>query len=107
MAGFPTKDTILDKVQAGNYATWPGLMTTLILKHFPDFDKRQKGHIKGQQKGVQLTKVTAPEMIKVEPGTTNPPPPTIKRHYDIFVVVYKLLDTIHMDQTGAFPIKLQ
>ncbi len=53
------------------------------------------------------TKVTAPVAIKVEPGTANPPPLTIKKHYDIFVVVYKLFDTIHMDQTSAFPIKLQ
>jgi hypothetical protein len=63
--------------------------------------------MKGQGKGVQLTKVTAPETNKVEPGTANPPPPTIKKHYNIFVVVYKLLDTVHTDQTSAFPITLQ
>ncbi len=45
--GFTSKDTFLDAVWAGNYATWPGLMTTLILKHFPDLDKMQKGHMKG------------------------------------------------------------
>jgi hypothetical protein len=38
---------------------------------------------------------------------SNPPPPTIKKHYDIFVVVYKLLDTVHMDQTGMISITLQ
>jgi hypothetical protein len=63
--------------------------------------------MKGQQKGVWLTKVAAPVTIKVEPGTANPPLPTIKKHHDIFVVVYKLFDTIHTDQTGAFPITLQ
>ncbi len=47
-------------------------------------------------------KVLAPVTIKVEPGTANPPPPTIKKHYGIFVVVCKLLDTLHTDQTGAF-----
>ncbi len=67
----------------------------------------QKGHMKGQQKGVQPTKVSAPVMIKVEPGTANPPPPTIKKHYDIFVMVYKLLDTFHTDQINPFPITLQ
>jgi hypothetical protein len=72
-AGFPPKDAFLDVVKAGNYATWPGLTATLILKHFPDLDKTQKGHMKGQRKGVGSTKVTAPVMIKVEPGTTNPP----------------------------------
>jgi hypothetical protein len=41
-AGFPVKETFLDAVCAGNYATWPGLTTTLIAKHFPDSDKMQK-----------------------------------------------------------------
>ncbi len=52
-------------------------------------------------------KVAAPVMIRVEPGTANPPPPTIIKHYYIFVVVYKLLDTVHTDQTGVFPITSQ
>ncbi len=63
--------------------------------------------MKGQWKGVQSRKVSAPVTIKVEPGTANPPPPTIKKHYNIFVVVYELLDTIHTDQTGPFPIRSQ
>ncbi len=61
----------------------------------------------GQRKGVQLTKVTAPVKIKVELGTANPPLPTIKKHYGIFVVVYKLLDIIHTNQTSTFPITSQ
>jgi hypothetical protein len=105
--GFPPKETFLAAVQAGNYTTWPGMTTTLIHKHFPDMDKTQKGHMKGQWKGVRSTKVSAPVTIKVEPGTANPPPPTITKHYDIFVVVYKLLDTVHTDQTGPFPITSQ
>jgi hypothetical protein len=93
-AGFPPKETFLAAVRAGNYATWPSLTTTLILKHFPELEIMQMGHMKGQQKGVQSTKVVAPVTIKVEPGTANPLPPTIKKHYDIFVVVYELLETI-------------
>jgi hypothetical protein len=80
LAGFPPKETFLAVVRAGNYAMWLGLTTTLILKHFPDSDKTQKGHMKGQQKGVWSTKVAAPITIKVEPGTANPPLPTIKKH---------------------------
>jgi hypothetical protein len=63
--------------------------------------------MKWQQKGVQLTKVLTPVTIKIEPGTANPPPPTITKHYDIFVTVYKLLDTAQTDQTGPFPITSQ
>jgi hypothetical protein len=52
LARFPPKKTFLAALRAGNYATWPGLTTTFIHKHFPDLDKTQKGHMKGQQKGV-------------------------------------------------------
>ncbi len=97
LVGFPPKETFLAAVQAGNYATWPGLTTTVIHKHFPDSDKTQKGHMKGQRKGVQPTKVSAPVTIKVELGTANPPPPTITKHHNIFILVYKLLDTVHTD----------
>jgi hypothetical protein len=107
LAGFPPKETFLSAVRAGNYATWPGLTTTLILKHFPNSGNMHKGHMKGQRKGVQLTKVSAPVTIKAKPETANPPPPTIKKHYDIFVMVYELLDTVHTDQTSVFPITSQ
>jgi hypothetical protein len=63
--------------------------------------------MKGQQKGVWSTKVRALVTINIELGTQDPPPPTIKKHYNIFVIVYKLLDTVHIDQTSAFPITLQ
>ncbi len=39
LVGFPPKKTFLAAIRAGNQATWPGLTTTLILKHFPDSNK--------------------------------------------------------------------
>jgi hypothetical protein len=85
LVGFPPKETFLAAVQAENYAMWPSLTTTLIRKHFTDSDETHKGHMKGQRKGVQSTKVSAPVTIKVEQGTTNPPPPTITKQYNIFL----------------------
>ncbi len=73
----------------------------------PQFGQSTKGTHERTEKRIWLTKVRAPVTIKVEAGTENPPLPTIKKHYDIFVVVYNLLDMVHMDQTGAFPITLQ
>jgi hypothetical protein len=63
-AGFPVKETFLDAVRAGNYARWPGLTTTLIAKHFLDLDETQKGHMKGQRKGVRSTRVSPAYEIK-------------------------------------------
>ncbi len=98
-AGFPVNETFLDAVRAGNYATWPGLMTTLIAKHFPDSDKKQKGHMKGQRKGVGSTRVKPAYEIKIKPGTKDPSPKLVrnKKMDDIFVKNYKLAEEIHTD----------
>jgi hypothetical protein len=107
--GFPVNETFLDAVRAGNYTTWPGLTTNLISKHFPNSDKTQKGHMKGQRKGVRSTKDTAAVEIKIKPGTEDAPPKLvgIKKMNDIFVKIYELAETIHTNQTGTFPVTLQ
>ncbi len=43
--------------------------------------------------------------IKVEPGTEEVSP--AKRHNNIFVCIEDLAESIHSDQTGAFPYTLQ
>ena len=102
--GFPTKESFTDAVRAGNYARWPGLTTTLIAKHFPDSDETQKGHMKRQRKGVRST-----NEIKFEPGTGDTPPKLvpIRKLNNIFVKIYELSETIHTEQTGAFPVTSQ
>jgi hypothetical protein len=61
--GFPTKETFLDTVRKGNYATWPKLTVTLINRYFSDLDKTIKGHLKGQHQGIRSTKQIASEKI--------------------------------------------
>jgi hypothetical protein len=109
VVGFPVKETFLDAVRARNYATWPGLTTTLIAKHFSDLDETQKGHMKGQRKGVRSTRAKPAYKIKIKPGTEDPPQKLvgIKKMDDIFVKIYKLAEEIHMDQTGAFLVTSQ
>ncbi len=108
-AGFPVKESFLGAVRAGNYAMWPGLMTTLIAKHFPDSEETQKEHMKGQRKGVRSTRVKPAYEIKIKPGTEDPPPKLvgIKKVDNIFVKIYELAEEIHTDQTGAFPVTSQ
>jgi hypothetical protein len=59
LAGFPVKETFLNAVWAGNYATWPSLTIAALHKYFPNLDKMQKGHMKGQQQGIRSTKQKA------------------------------------------------
>jgi hypothetical protein len=107
LAGFPMRETFLDAVRAGNYATWPGLTTTLIAKHFPNSEEMQKGHMKGQRKGIRPTKVREQVEIKIEPGTEVLPQQPMKKQHNIFVVIYKLAKEVHTNQTGAFYITSQ
>ncbi len=83
-------------------------------KYFPDSDKTQKGHMKGQRQGIRSAKQKALDhlvdlekivKIKVEPGTEVPSP--AKRFNDIFVCVEDLAESIHSDQTDVFPYTLQ
>jgi hypothetical protein len=113
-AGFPPKETFCNAVQAGNYATWPGLTTQLLNKHFPNSDETQKGHMKGQRQGVQSTKqkaleniVAKEQNIKIKQGTENAPHSHIKQHDDLFIKVVDLADTIYSNQTGTFLFTLQ
>jgi hypothetical protein len=55
-AGFPPKETFIDAVRNGNYATWPKLLAALINQYYPDSDTTVKGHLKGQCQGIQSTK---------------------------------------------------
>jgi hypothetical protein len=64
LVGFSMKETFLDAVRAGNYPTWLNLTTTLIVKHFPNLEETQKGHMKGQRKGIWSTKVREQVEIK-------------------------------------------
>jgi hypothetical protein len=60
------KETFLDAIRAGNYATWPGLTVAALHKYFPDSDETQKGHMKGQRQGIRSTKQKAYHLVESE-----------------------------------------
>ena len=84
---------------------------TLINRYFPDLDETIKGHLKGQRQGIQLTKQVPLEKItenkevriKIE-GESSPfhQIPITKTH-KAFFCTDDLTDSIHTNQTGAFP----
>jgi hypothetical protein len=108
-AGFPTKETFIDAVRAGNYASWPGLTTNMINRHFPDSTETAKEHLKGQRQGIRSIKQKAPDkfvklattIVKLEQD--NSPPAPIARHCNIFICIEDLPETIHTNQTGGSP----
>ena len=113
--GFPTKATFIDAIRNGNYSTWPKLTVTLINHYFPDLDKMIKGHLKGQRQGIRSTKQLALDKIiekeevriKVEgKGSPFHQIPITKTH-EVFFRIDDLTDSIHTNQTGAFPFTSQ
>jgi len=45
-AGYPVQDTWITVINAGNYATWPGITSAAVQKHFPESNEMHKGHMK-------------------------------------------------------------
>ena len=93
-AGFPTEETWINAIKAGNYNTWPTITPQVIRRHFPESNETQQGHMKRQHQGVQSTRVHE---------ETEPNEPAIPKAKDISIKIYNVRETMHTDQTGRFP----
>ena len=93
-AGFPTKETWLEAVRAGNYTTWPGLSVKAVNKYYPETDETPKGHMSGQRQGLCSTKTK--EIIATSQVAQ-------KKQHKIFVKIIDLKETMYSDQTRKFP----
>jgi len=105
-AGYPVEDTWIKAINAGNYATWPGITSAAIQKHFPESDEMQKGHMKWQRQGVRSTKVleSIPEEVNRATGAKDSPtPPKLKKMKDVYIKIHMASKTMYTDQPGRFP----
>ena len=92
--GFPTKATLLNAVRNNFLATFPGLTSDNVSKHFPESVETQKGHMRQGRQGVRST----------QPQETFKPTPGV-RHNDVYLKVFDATKkTMYTDQTGRFPI---
>jgi hypothetical protein len=96
-AGYPVPSTWIEAIQAGNYATWPGLTTQLIHNHLPKSGATVKGHMQQQRKNTRSTwsqpNVTAPTPTPI----TNEP-----RTDHVFAAIVDTTGRIATDLTGRF-----
>ena len=88
---------------------------TLINRYCPDSDETMKGHLKGQRQGIRSTKQVALDKIIenkevriIIEGEGSPfhQIPITKMH-EAFFRINNLTDSIHTNQTGAFPFTSQ
>ena len=111
--GFPTKETLVAAVQAGNLSTWPGLTPTTVLRLFPDSIETAKGHLKGQRQGIRSTRQkTLDRLVEkaknhITQAHEDSPPSNVFCHQDIFSHIEDMSNTIHTDQTCGFPYTSQ
>ena len=108
--GFPSNETFIDAVRTGNYSTWLGLTTKMIHRHLPDSNETIRGHLKGQQQGIRLTKQKVLNKL-FEMAATSLQSATLKapivKHSDKFMFIEDLSNIIHLDQMGGFPYRSQ
>ncbi len=93
-AGFPTEDTWIKAIKAGNYNTWPTITSVPVRHHFPESNETQKGHMKRQRQRVQSTRVQEETALYL---------PAIPKAKDVYIKVYNATETIHSNQTRIFP----
>jgi len=93
-AGFPTEESWIKAIRAGNYNTWPTITPSTVRRHFPESDETQKGHMKRQRQGVRSTRVRE---------ETEPNLPIIPKRQDVYIKIFNATETMHSDQTGRFP----
>jgi hypothetical protein len=75
-AGYPVKQTWLDAIQRGAYASWPGLTYKLAARHCPNSDETLLGHMAQPRQHIHSTR-TAPASTP----TTAPPLQEIHHRY--------------------------
>ena len=55
-AGYPTKETWVKAIRAGNYVSWPGLAVKNINKYYPETDETPKVHMRQVLQSVRSTR---------------------------------------------------
>ena len=89
----PVPATWTKAIDAGYFATWPGLTSDLVRKHLAKSVATAKGHLRQDRKNVRSTKPTAP---------LPAPEPTTRTHC-AFTKIILISGTLYSDQTGHFP----
>ena len=99
-AVYPTKDTWLKVIWAGNYLSWHGITTKKFNWHYPETYETPKGHMRQVRQRVILKKEKLAVAEKYNRNTHTP----LRKNHDIYVRIDQLRDTIYTDQAGKFPI---
>ena len=91
----PVVSTWTRAIDAGFFATWPGLTSDLVRKHLPKSLATAKGHLRQDRQNIRSTQtVVAPVPV---------PDPTSRTH-TTFLKAIEVTGNIATDQTGRLPV---
>jgi hypothetical protein len=102
----PVVKTWTQAIDAGFFATWPGLTSALVRKHLPKSVSTAKGHLRQDRKNVRSTQSPAiiPAVLQptVLPTSDSPQDSTVRSNCT-FSKVVSVTGKVYSDQTGRFP----
>jgi hypothetical protein len=98
----PVKTTWLAAIKRGYFASWPGLTTAAVAKHYPQTPATAKGHMVQTRQNIRSTKTKLIENDNV-PNTDPIQEPNNNITNQAFATV-KETGRIYTDQTGQFPV---
>jgi len=105
----PTASTFMEKIQNGNFPTWPGLTKKLIQNNLPTIRATVMGHIKQEFKNLRSTSDTKKPIIKMEKieqeSVPTDPDTTGKTHECFVTICTKEEGTTYSDLCGRYPVK--
>jgi hypothetical protein len=97
----PVKSTWIAAIKRGCFATWPGLTTAAVNKHYPQTIATFKGHLDQSR---QNTRSTKPKTHDNEPPANPSQEPNNAITNQVFATVEET-GRIYTDQTGQFPVR--
>lgn len=105
-AGYPVVSTWIKAIEAGHFATWPGLSAAAVRRHLPASIITAKGHLDQQRANRQSTKPKSnnktPLRIIPEPPTTTKTRSDTDRTGFIYADCQPITGQIYSDLPGKF-----
>jgi len=102
VCGYPVKLTWLKAIKAGNYIGWPMLTERNVNKYYPETSETPKGHMNQTRKNVRSTKAKRTPLETCDTLQLHS-----KKVRDIYTTMYDIRETMFLDQTGQFLMRLQ
>ena len=89
----PVPETWIKAIDAGFFATWPGLTSQLVKKHLNRTIETDVGHLRADRKNVRSTKTAQPNSTKANDNEST------KRTNEFYIKTIELTGKLYTGQT--------